>query len=93
MTKEKGTRSLPTVKVEKVYHLLHLPQFDYGCTMRGNQRTKRPGNDFGRPSNQLPGMLSRGWLQRALKRENLEDEDRGVALQLGMRRSINNLDC
>ena len=27
---EKGTRSLPPVKLEKASHLLHLPEFDHG---------------------------------------------------------------
>ena len=41
------TRSLPAAKLEKAYHLLHLPDFDSGCThvplrlvqeLRGNQQ-------------------------------------------------------
>ena len=43
----KGTRSLPAAKLEKASYLLHLPEFDYGCTkvplklvqeLRGNQQ-------------------------------------------------------
>ncbi|CAL1147366.1 unnamed protein product [Cladocopium goreaui] len=42
-----NTRSLPSAKLEKAYHLLHLPDFDSGCThvplrliqeLRGNQQ-------------------------------------------------------
>ena len=42
-----NTRSLPAAKLEKAYHLLHLPEFDSGCTrvplrlvqeLRGNQQ-------------------------------------------------------
>ena len=44
---EKGTRSLPAVKLEKASHLLHLPEFDHGNRriplrliqeLRGNQQ-------------------------------------------------------
>ncbi|CAE7868156.1 unnamed protein product, partial [Symbiodinium necroappetens] len=43
----RGTVSLPSVKVEKAFHLLHLPEFDFGCRrvplrliqeLRGNQQ-------------------------------------------------------
>ena len=42
-----GTRALPAAKLEKASYLLHLPEFDYGCTkvplklvqeLRGNQQ-------------------------------------------------------
>ena len=69
----KGTRSLPAAKLEKASYLLHLPEFDYGCTrvplklvqeLRGNQQfwlTVLPTmTNFLQASNELLGPPDEG---------------------------------
>ena len=72
-----GTRSLPAAKLEKASHLLHLPEFDHGCTqvplklvqeLRGNQQfwlTVLPTmTNFLQASNELLGPPDEGGFAR-----------------------------